>query len=72
MFGWIIPDFETYINDLDSILKGLLDTITSEYMVNILIYRGNKYTMPTDLRKQFLREQRLLHAAIQYGLLVHS
>lgn len=65
-FVWIIPHFEQILPQLDGMLKGLIDTITSECMINIRCYKGEPYLMPCNIKEIVQEELKYFHLAIQY------
>jgi sugar diacid utilization regulator len=66
-FVWIIPHLEQVLYQLDDLLKGLIDTITSECMINIKCFKGEPYFMPCNIKEIVKREQKYFHLAIQYA-----
>lgn len=65
-FVWIIPNYEQIKPQLDGMLKGVIDTITSECMINIRSYKGEAYLMPCDIKEIVKEELKYFHLAIQY------
>lgn len=66
-FVWIIPHYEQILPQLDNLLKGLIDTITSECMINIRCFKGEPYLMPFNIKEIVNKEQKYFHLAIQYA-----
>lgn len=65
-YVWILPHFTSIKNDLESMLKGLVDTITSECMMDVLFYVGEAHKMPIELRKFVEQERNWMQLAVRY------
>jgi hypothetical protein len=66
MYVWIIPYYDQYQADIKPLLRGLVDTITSECMVDVLFFAGEGYTMPQDVRRLVERERTYAQVAARF------
>lgn len=65
-YVWIVPDYPSIEKEWE-ILKGIVDTITSECLVNVSFFLGEPYKMPHDVRKKVKEELTLHELAIGFG-----
>lgn len=65
-FVWIIPDYDHLVPELDHLLQGLADTITAEWLTDVLFYMGEAYPMPRDIRAHVRLELDFLKLAKRY------
>jgi hypothetical protein len=66
-FVWILPDYHLFKDTLYSKLEDLVDTITSECMINVSFYVGEPFTMPSNVREKMKIELTNFQLGLDYG-----
>ncbi|WP_025028748.1 PucR family transcriptional regulator [Caldalkalibacillus mannanilyticus] len=67
-YAWIIPHSPEGNDELQSLLKGVVDTIIAECMIDVHYYLGQPYLMPMNIREQVKKEISQLELAIHLGI----